>query len=156
MTSRQVDIATQGWFIGLMCAIALLILVLLIICFIQRNKGGKYPVKEKEDAHTDPEFQPMKDDDCTFGEYSDSEDQKPLKGSRTPSSGRTVKRGDSDDSLVDYSEGGGDVQFNEDGSFIGQYSGKSIGRDTVQGEGPESSGAPSPITTAMNSLNSFV
>ncbi|KAM4619274.1 neuronal cell adhesion molecule-like isoform 1-T2 [Polymixia lowei] len=69
MASRQVDIATQGWFIGLMCAIALLILILLIICFIQRNKGGKYPVKEKEDAHTDPEFQPMKDDDCTFGEY---------------------------------------------------------------------------------------
>ncbi|KAG7230969.1 hypothetical protein INR49_024998 [Caranx melampygus] len=63
------DIATQGWFIGLMCAIALLILILLIICFIQRNKGGKYPVKEKEDAHTDPEFQPMKEDDCTFGEY---------------------------------------------------------------------------------------
>ncbi|MEQ2180307.1 hypothetical protein GOODEAATRI_000018, partial [Goodea atripinnis] len=43
VTSRQVDIATQGWFIGLMCAIALLILILLIICFIQRNKGGKYP-----------------------------------------------------------------------------------------------------------------
>lgn len=43
MTSRQVDIATQGWFIGLMCAIALLILVLLIACFIRRNKGGKYP-----------------------------------------------------------------------------------------------------------------
>ncbi|XP_076589934.1 neuronal cell adhesion molecule-like isoform X13 [Chaetodon auriga] len=69
VASRQVDIATQGWFIGLMCAIALLILILLIICFIQRNKGGKYPVKEKEDAHTDPEFQPMKEDDCTFGEY---------------------------------------------------------------------------------------
>ncbi|XP_077452368.1 neuronal cell adhesion molecule isoform X12 [Stigmatopora argus] len=69
VASRQVDIATQGWFIGLMCAIALLILILLIICFIQRNKGGKYPVKEKEDAHTDPEFQPMKDEDCTFGEY---------------------------------------------------------------------------------------
>jgi receptor-type tyrosine-protein phosphatase zeta len=43
MPSRQADIATQGWFIGLMCAIALLILVLLIICFIKRNKGGKYP-----------------------------------------------------------------------------------------------------------------
>lgn len=26
-----------------MCAIALLILVLLIVCFIKRNKGGKYP-----------------------------------------------------------------------------------------------------------------
>ncbi|XP_036003352.1 neuronal cell adhesion molecule isoform X13 [Fundulus heteroclitus] len=151
VTSRQVDIATQGWFIGLMCAIALLILVLLIICFIQRNKGGKYPVKEKEDAHTDPEFQPMKDDDCTFVEYSDNEDHKPLKGSRTPSNG-TVKRDDSDDSLVDYGEGG-DGQFNEDGSFIGQYSGKSSSRDNAEGQ--ESSGAPSPIN-AMNSLNSFV
>ncbi|XP_043980247.1 neuronal cell adhesion molecule-like isoform X12 [Gambusia affinis] len=151
VTSRQVDIATQGWFIGLMCAIALLILILLIICFIQRNKGGKYPVKEKEDAHTDPEFQPMKDDDCTFVEYSDNEDHKLVKESRTPSNG-TVKRDDSDDSLVDYGEGG-DGQFNEDGSFIGQYSGKSSSRDNA--EGPESSGAPSPIN-AMNSLNSFV
>ncbi|KAM9496583.1 neuronal cell adhesion molecule-like isoform 3-T5 [Clarias gariepinus] len=147
MASRQVDIATQGWFIGLMCAIALLILVLLIACFIRRNKGGKYPVKEKEDAHTDPEVQPMKDDDIIFGEYSDNEDHKPLKGSRTPSSG-TVKRDESDDSLVDYGEGG-DVQFNEDGSFIGQYSGKTE-RDTVQGH--ESSEAPSPV----NAMNSFV
>ncbi|XP_038192130.1 neuronal cell adhesion molecule isoform X31 [Arvicola amphibius] len=69
MASRQVDIATQGWFIGLMCAVALLILILLIVCFVRRNKGGKYPVKEKEDAHADPEIQPMKEDDGTFGEY---------------------------------------------------------------------------------------
>ncbi|KAL6065234.1 hypothetical protein STEG23_027863, partial [Scotinomys teguina] len=121
MASRQVDIATQGWFIGLMCAVALLILILLIVCFIRRNKGGKYPVKEKEDAHADPEIQPMKEDDGTFGEYSDAEDHKPLKkGSRTPSD-RTVKKEDSDDSLVDYGEGV-NGQFNEDGSFIGQYS----------------------------------
>ncbi|KAI4584857.1 hypothetical protein MJG53_006391 [Ovis ammon polii x Ovis aries] len=88
----------------------------------KRNKGGKYPVKEKEDAHADPEIQPMKEDDGTFGEYSDAEDHKPLKkGSRTPSD-RTVKKEDSDDSLVDYGEGV-NGQFNEDGSFIGQYSG---------------------------------
>ncbi|XP_041110426.1 neuronal cell adhesion molecule-like isoform X22 [Polyodon spathula] len=151
MASRQVDIATQGWFIGLMCAIALLILVLLIFCFIKRNKGGKYPVKEKEDAHPDPEIQPMKDDDGTFGEYrsleSDTEDHKPLKGSRTPSNG-TVKKEDSDDSLVDYGEGG-DGQFNEDGSFIGQYSGK---KEKEPAEGNESSEAPSPV----NAMNSFV
>ncbi|XP_073802218.1 neuronal cell adhesion molecule a isoform X39 [Danio rerio] len=73
MTNRQAEIATQGWFIGLMCAIALLILVLLIVCFIKRNKGGKYPVKEKEDAHQDPEIQPMKEDDGTFGEYRESD-----------------------------------------------------------------------------------
>lgn len=140
MVSPQVDIATQGWFIGLMSAIALLILILLIICFIKRNKGGKYPVKEKEDAHGDPEIQPMKEDDLTFGEYSD-EDHKPLKGSRTPSTG-TVKRDESDESLVDS----GDTQFNEDGSFIGQYSGRSE-RGTH-----ESSEPPSPV----NAMNSFV
>ncbi|XP_065133380.1 neuronal cell adhesion molecule isoform X3 [Paramisgurnus dabryanus] len=140
MVSPQVDIATQGWFIGLMSAIALLILILLIICFIKRNKGGKYPVKEKEDAHGDPEIQPMKEDELTFGEYSD-EDHKPLKGSRTPSTG-TVKRDESDESLVDS----GDTQFNEDGSFIGQYSGRSE-RGTH-----ESSEPPSPV----NAMNSFV
>lgn len=52
MASRQVDIATQGWFIGLMCAIALLILVLLIVCFIKRNKGGKYPGKGPRSVYT--------------------------------------------------------------------------------------------------------
>ncbi|XP_031794668.1 neuronal cell adhesion molecule isoform X35 [Sarcophilus harrisii] len=148
MASRQVDIATQGWFIGLMCAVALLILILLIVCFIRRNKGGKYPVKEKEDAHADPEIQPMKEDDGTFGEYSDAEDHKPSKkGSRTPSD-RTVKKEDSDDSLVDYGEGV-NGQFNEDGSFIGQYSGK---KEKEPAEGNESSEAPSPV----NAMNSFV
>ncbi|XP_026723874.1 neuronal cell adhesion molecule isoform X19 [Athene cunicularia] len=148
MASRQIDIATQGWFIGLMCAVALLILILLIVCFIRRNKGGKYPVKEKEDAHADPEIQPMKEDDGTFGEYSDAEDHKPLKkGSRTPSD-RTVKKEDSDDSLVDYGEGV-NGQFNEDGSFIGQYSGK---KEKEPAEGNESSEAPSPV----NAMNSFV
>ncbi|XP_056429912.1 neuronal cell adhesion molecule isoform X9 [Hyla sarda] len=148
MASRQVDIATQGWFIGLMCAVALIILILLIVCFIRRNKGGKYPVKEKEDAHADPEIQPMKEDDGTFGEYSDAEDHKPLKkGSRTPSD-RTVKKEDSDDSLVDYGEGV-NGQFNEDGSFIGQYSGK---KEKEPVEGNESSEAPSPV----NAMNSFV
>ncbi|XP_038608506.1 neuronal cell adhesion molecule isoform X32 [Tachyglossus aculeatus] len=148
MASRQVDIATQGWFIGLMCAVALLILILLIVCFIRRNKGGKYPVKEKEDARADPEIQPMKEDDGTFGEYSDAEDHKPLKKeSRTPSD-RTVKKEDSDDSLVDYGEGV-NGQFNEDGSFIGQYSGK---KEKEPAEGNESSEAPSPV----NAMNSFV
>lgn len=73
------------------------------------------------------------------------EDHKPLKGSRTPSSG-TVKRDGSDDSLVDYGDSG-DTQFNEDGSFIGQYSGRSD-RDATH----DSSEPPSPV----NAMNSFV
>ncbi|XP_056886175.1 neural cell adhesion molecule L1-like protein isoform X2 [Takifugu flavidus] len=111
-------ISTQGWFIGLMCAVALLTLIVLIACFVNRNKGGKYSVKEKEDLHPDVESQGMNDD--TFCEYSDN-DEKPLKGSQRSLS-REIKAADSGDSLVDY--GDEDVQFNEDGSFIGEYAGR--------------------------------
>ncbi|XP_008294295.1 neurofascin homolog (chicken) a isoform X11 [Stegastes partitus] len=60
----HVDIATQGWFIGLMCAIALIILILLIVCFIKRSRGGKYPVRDKKDLPLDPVDQ--KDPDGSF------------------------------------------------------------------------------------------
>lgn len=60
-------IPTQGWFIGLVSAIALLLLILLILCFIKRSKGGKYSVKDKEEGPLDSEARPMKDE--TFGEY---------------------------------------------------------------------------------------
>nr|XP_004651559.2 neural cell adhesion molecule L1-like protein [Jaculus jaculus]XP_044989785.1 neural cell adhesion molecule L1-like protein [Jaculus jaculus]XP_044989786.1 neural cell adhesion molecule L1-like protein [Jaculus jaculus]XP_044989787.1 neural cell adhesion molecule L1-like protein [Jaculus jaculus]XP_044989788.1 neural cell adhesion molecule L1-like protein [Jaculus jaculus]XP_044989789.1 neural cell adhesion molecule L1-like protein [Jaculus jaculus]XP_044989790.1 neural cell adhesion molec len=112
------DISTQGWFIGLMCAIALLTLVLLTICFVKRNRGGKYSVKEKEDLHPDPDIQSAKDE--TFGEYSDS-DEKPLKGSLR-SLNREMQATESADSLVEYGEGDHGL-FNEDGSFIGAYTG---------------------------------
>ncbi|EHA97965.1 Neural cell adhesion molecule L1-like protein [Heterocephalus glaber] len=112
------DISTQGWFIGLMCAIALLTLILLTVCFVKRNKGGKYSVKEKEDLHPDPEVQSAKDE--TFGEYSDS-DEKPLKGSLR-SLNRVMQPTESADSLVQYGEGDHRL-FNEDGSFIGAYAG---------------------------------
>ncbi|XP_026117564.1 neural cell adhesion molecule L1-like protein isoform X8 [Carassius auratus] len=111
-------ISNQGWFIGLMCAIALLTLIVLIACFVNRNKGGKYSVKEKEDLHPDLESQGINDD--TFCEYSDN-DEKPLKSSQHSLNG-DLKGGDSGDSMVDY--GDEDAHFHEDGSFIGEYSGR--------------------------------
>ncbi|KAJ8259203.1 hypothetical protein COCON_G00182150 [Conger conger] len=129
------NFATQGWFIGLISAIVLLLLVLLILCFIKRSKGGKYSVKDKEEGQVDSEARPMKDD--TFGEYSDNEEK------RTPSQPSLCvesKLG-SDDSLAEYGDSV-DIQFNEDGSFIGQYSGH---RDGPGPGGPDSSGATSPV-----------
>ncbi|XP_053339869.1 neurofascin homolog (chicken) a isoform X6 [Clarias gariepinus] len=131
----QVDIATQGWFIGLMCAIALLILILLIVCFIKRSRGGKYPVRDKKDLPLDPVDH--KDQDGSF-DYNSDEDNKPLQGSQTSLDGNVKE---SDDSLVDYGEGG-DGQFNEDGSFIGQYT---VRKDKEETEGNESSEATSPV-----------
>ncbi|XP_041091978.1 neurofascin homolog (chicken) a isoform X29 [Polyodon spathula] len=135
-TKDHVDIATQGWFIGLMCAIALLVLILLIVCFIKRSRGGKYPVRDKKDLPLDP--MEHKDQDGSF-DYRD-EDNKPLQGSQTSLEG-TIKQQESDDSLVDYGEGG-DGQFNEDGSFIGQYT---VKKDKEETEGNESSEATSPV-----------
>ncbi|XP_074420337.1 neurofascin isoform X10 [Larus michahellis] len=60
-TKNHVDIATQGWFIGLMCAIALLVLILLIVCFIKRSRGGKYPVRDNKDEHLNPEDKNVED-----------------------------------------------------------------------------------------------
>ncbi|XP_073682343.1 neurofascin homolog (chicken) a isoform X4 [Garra rufa] len=131
---EQEDIATQGWFIGLMCAVALLVLILLIVCFIKRSRGGKYPVREKKDLPLDPVDH--KDQDGSF-DYHD-EDNKPLQGSQTSLDGNVKE---SDDSLVDYGEGG-DGQFNEDGSFIGQYT---VKKDKEETEGNESSEATSPV-----------
>ncbi|XP_035015166.1 neural cell adhesion molecule L1-like protein isoform X11 [Hippoglossus stenolepis] len=134
---QQRNTSTQGWVIGTMCAVALLTLVALMACFVRRNKGGKYAVKEKEDLHPDVESQGMNDD--TFCEYSDS-DEKPLKGSSLCSLNGNDTVGDSvsRDSLVDYADGEG--EFNEDGSFIGEYSGR-----RHRGSVSEPSG-PGPVT----------
>ncbi|XP_030330139.1 neural cell adhesion molecule L1 isoform X1 [Strigops habroptila] len=129
--------ATEGWFIGFVSAAVLLLLLLLILCFIKRSKGGKYSVKDKEDTQADSEARPMKDE--TFGEYRSLESDGEEKASR--SSGRSLGAAGaalgSDDSLAGYG-GSADVQFNEDGSFIGQYSG-------TRGSGPASPGAAAPL-----------
>ncbi|XP_043932728.1 neurofascin isoform X23 [Protopterus annectens] len=139
-SKNQVDIATQGWFIGLMCAIALLVLILLIVCFIKRSRGGKYPVREKKDLALGPEDHKEEDGSFDYRSLESDEDNKPLQGSQTSLDG-TIKQQESDDSLVDYGDGG-DGQFNEDGSFIGQYT---VKKDKEETEGNESSEATSPV-----------
>ncbi|KAG2468074.1 NRCAM protein, partial [Polypterus senegalus] len=158
-TKDQVDIATQGWFIGLMCAIALLVLILLIVCFIKRSRGGKYPdkatwkrhwhlsrlVNQLEKMYIITKRQAsvsyhLKVEGTRSVDTDSDEDNKPLQGSQTSLDG-TIKQPDSEDSLVDYGEGG-DGQFNEDGSFIGQYT---VKKDKEETEGNESSEATSPV-----------
>ncbi|XP_052449493.1 neural cell adhesion molecule L1.1 [Carassius gibelio] len=74
--------------------------------------------------------------DGEFGEYNDNE-----KCSTSQQSVCESKRS-SNDSLADYGDSV-DIQFNEDGSFIGQYSGR---RDP---NGHGSSGATSPVNPNM-------
>ncbi|XP_028848948.1 cell adhesion molecule L1-like a isoform X6 [Denticeps clupeoides] len=129
---RNAGASSKGWFIGVLCAVAVLTLLALIACFVIRNKGGKYSVKEKEERQPDVESKGTNEDAC---EYSDS-DEKPLKGSIHSLDCSDNKEDESGDSLVEY--GDGDDEFNEDGSFIGEYSGHRH-RGSAEMSGPTSS-----------------
>lgn len=59
------NVATAGWFIGMMLAIAFLLLVLILVCVIKRNRGGKYDVHDRELANGTREYP-----DEGFREYS--------------------------------------------------------------------------------------
>ncbi|TTO15641.1 Neural cell adhesion molecule L1.1 [Bagarius yarrelli] len=140
--------ATQGWFIGLISAIVLLLLLLLILCFVKKSKGGKYSVKDKEEGQMDSDAKAMKDE--AFGEYSSDSDEKRSCSQRSLCA--DLKR-ESDDSLGEYGDSV-DIQFNEDGSFIGQYSGRRDTQPHAHGE-HESSGVPSPNKPNPPPSNSF-
>ncbi|XP_041655093.1 neural cell adhesion molecule L1.1-like [Cheilinus undulatus] len=143
--------ATQGWLIGLISAIVLLVLILLILCLIKRRKGGKYAVKDKEDKEVDSEARPMKDE--TFGEYRSLESDGDEKRSDSQPSLGDSKLG-SDDSLAEYGDSV-DIQFNEDGSFIGQYSGRGPvphGNESSGPASPVNAVPPPPIAPSMSSI----
>ncbi|XP_025162697.1 neuroglian isoform X2 [Harpegnathos saltator] len=113
------NVATAGWFIGMMLAIAILLLVLIVVCVIKRNRGGKYAVHERELAAGRGDYP----DEGGFHEYSQPLDTKSAGGraSLASSSHQDGKHPESDtDSMAEYGEG--DTEgMNEDGSFIGQY-----------------------------------
>uniref|UniRef100_A0A8C1QEM4 Neurofascin-like n=1 Tax=Cyprinus carpio TaxID=7962 RepID=A0A8C1QEM4_CYPCA len=115
--SLFLDIVTQGWFIGLMCAVALLVLIMLIVFFIKRSRGGKYPVRDKRDFA----LEPLDDRENGTFDYSEEESRQGRSQGAIEHIGR---RTNSDDSLMEYGEGE-EIEFNEDGSFIGEYTGVS-------------------------------
>jgi len=110
-------LASTGWFIGMMFALAMLLLILVLVCIIKRNRGGKYAVHEREATHGRKDFS----DDAGFHEYS-----QPVGSSRTHSkaslgSEAKMPPPESDtDSMAEYGDGETEG-MNEDGSFIGQY-----------------------------------
>ncbi|XP_026682020.1 neuroglian [Diaphorina citri] len=107
-------VATAGWFIGMLLAIAFLILVLILVCLIKRNRGGKYAVHEREAAHGRHDYP----EEPGFNEYSQPLDGKPRTRSSMSSEKHPVES--DTDSMAEYGDGD-TAQFTEDGSFIGLY-----------------------------------
>uniref|UniRef100_A0A1A7WN48 Neural cell adhesion molecule L1 n=1 Tax=Iconisemion striatum TaxID=60296 RepID=A0A1A7WN48_9TELE len=123
-------VETHRWLIGTLCAVALLTLVAIMACFVLKNKGGKYAVKEKEDLFPDAESQGINDEFLDFSDYDEMLRKKPqlYVGEGEDSISR--------DSLVDYTDE--EEEFNEDGSFIGEYSGPKYKGSINEPNGPSS------------------
>ncbi|KAJ8265457.1 hypothetical protein COCON_G00145560 [Conger conger] len=135
--------ATEGWFIGVISALVLLLLVLLILCSVKRSKGGKYSVKDKEAGQVDSEARPMKDD--TFGEYRSLESDNEEKQTASQTSLCVASKVGSEGNLMQYAHDVG-VDSHNDASFAEQYSEEGAG----PGPGPESQdalGAGSPVAS---------
>lgn len=111
--SSSDPLSDPGWLIGLMCAIALLLIIFFLVCFVKQNRGGKYFVHEKEIALGRDTDDPEEGFDEYKGVHSSA--TRPLRGEPSLNS---LNESD-EDSMTDYE--GDRSKFEEDGSFIGQY-----------------------------------
>ncbi|KAM3958602.1 neuroglian-like [Aphomia sociella] len=135
--TREDKMATAGWFIGVMVALAFLLLVLVLVCVARRNRGGKYDVHDRELAHGRRDYP-----DAGFHEYTHPLDNK----SRHSMSSGTKPGPESDtDSMAEYGEGE-TGRFTEDGSFIGQYVPGARALSPAPAPPPAPAAAPQPPT----------
>jgi len=108
----------SGWFIGMICAISLALVAAIMVCIVKRNRGGKYTVQDKEQRYGRNPLD-YRDDSGGFADFSPKsvDVRNPFQESNT--SFNADEYGD-EESL----EGDGDdpSKFEEDGSFIGEYS----------------------------------
>ncbi|ALC49261.1 Nrg [Drosophila busckii] len=113
------SMANAGWFIGMMLALAIIIILFIIVCIIRRNRGGKYDVHDRELANGRRDYP----DEGGFHEYSQPLDNKSAGRQSVSSANKPGVESDTD-SMAEY--GDGDTGMNEDGSFIGQYGRKGL------------------------------
>ena len=104
------------WFIGMMCATALIIVLVVLVCIVKRNRGVKYSVHEKEATQGREEYE-----EGAFKEYN-----KPLGEAAAPHHRRSrqslcsSQQESETDSKAEYGESDSS-KFGEDGSFIEEY-----------------------------------
>ncbi|XP_051804945.1 neural cell adhesion molecule L1.2 isoform X3 [Acanthochromis polyacanthus] len=154
VTEVQPSFATQGWFIGVVSALVLLLLILLILCFIKRSKGGKYSVKDKEEGPMDSEARPMKDE--TFGEYRSLESD--LEEKRTASQPSLCEESKlcSEDNLDFNGSSAITTELNMDESLVSQISRPSEGPEGFHGLPDNSLLNPTTISPATNGMPNSV
>ncbi|CAF0851561.1 unnamed protein product [Adineta steineri] len=111
---RTPQVISSPWFIGLIVAIIVLLIIIAIVCGIMKRKGGKYSVQDKEMLHGPTGY--GGDDEAKFSEYYRSPGDVSIRHSRT-----SLNNGDDRDSMAEFNDEKDRGRFTEDGSFIGQY-----------------------------------
>jgi hypothetical protein len=113
------SVASSSWFIVLICLLILFLFILLVVLLLRYNRGGKYPLEEKEKRYgaNGGQF----DEENRFCEYVRGEDpvKKKSQGSLESSSRSEEDDEDGSDSLGVY-EDSDPTKFNDEGSFIDQ------------------------------------
>ncbi|CAF1000685.1 unnamed protein product [Rotaria sordida] len=125
---RAPRVINSPWFIGLIIAIVVLIIVFAIVCGIMKRKGGKYSagvdgkstlynsvyrIQDKEMLHGPSGYG---DNDGKFSEYYRAPSDVSIKQSHI-----SLHNGDDRDSMAEFNDEKDRSRFTEDGSFIGQY-----------------------------------
>ncbi|UJR30186.1 hypothetical protein I4U23_017725 [Adineta vaga] len=110
---RSPHVISSPWFIGLIAAVIVLIIIIAIVCGIMKRKGGKYSVQDKEMLHGPSGYG---DDEGKFTEYYRAPGDVSIRHSRI-----SLNNGDDRDSMEEFNDEKDRGRFTEDGSFIGQY-----------------------------------
>ncbi|KAL5275409.1 CHL1 family protein [Megaselia abdita] len=93
------NVANAGWFIGMMLALAIIILLFICVCIIRRNRGGKYDVHDRELANGRRDYP----EEGGFHEYSQPLDTKSA-GRQSVNSAKHGPESDTD-SMAEYGDG---------------------------------------------------
>jgi len=144
------NVATEPWFIGLMVSIALLLIILINVCVLVRERGGKYSGNYKINLKSQCFSLNLNLDFFSVQEKEPFQNQ--MDGSEGPGFDEFQKNGmsqapiitgpsqhffderqyrDDDESMAEYGNGE-NGKFNEDGSFIGLYSRERVQTYVVQ------------------------
>ncbi|CAF1215999.1 unnamed protein product [Adineta ricciae] len=140
-SDRSPQVISSPWFIGLIAAVVVLIIIIAVVCGIMKRKGGKYSVQDKEMLHGPSGYG---DDEGKFTEYYRAVGDLSIRQSRT-----SLNNGDDRDSMEEFNEEKDRGRFTEDGSFIGQY-GRDDKRRTYLAKYDESLGLTSDSPNTNN------
>ncbi|CAG5110648.1 Oidioi.mRNA.OKI2018_I69.chr2.g5030.t1.cds [Oikopleura dioica] len=123
------NLETNLWFVAVLVGTGGTLLLIIIVCFVQHNKSGKYPVQTKQELIIDDPEQNIEDRNLLHPHSPRSD-----KNSAGYGNSELRKVSSESDSITGFgAEGGVTRHYTENGSFIGLY-GRESNRESEKSE----------------------